>query len=222
MSVSSPRKKINIISCSFGEQRSINPPVQQETDLDVVITSYTEDNFPNREKSLSPRLKGKIPKMLGYLYVDADYYIWLDSKFSIKSPYFVDWMVSNVGDSSISLFNHYNRSSIESECIFVESGILNGDNYLIERYQGEDMRGQVDKYLKDNHFTDDKLFACGMFIYRKELIENHPNFMKDWLLENVLFSIQDQLSLPYMLHKHGVKFGVFKEHILNNNYISYV
>jgi hypothetical protein len=57
-----------------------------------------------------------------------------------------------------------------------------------------------------------------MFIYTHEFITKHPTFMSDWLLENVLWSVQDQLSLPYMLYKHNVDFSIISENILSNQY----
>lgn len=225
MSISSSKKKVNIVSCSFGENRSLYEIPQQRGEYEIFTSFYTDENFHSREKCMLPRLKGKIPKFLHYKNEESDYYIWIDSKFKVVSPNFVEWMLKNLGDSDIALFPHPYRSSIRSELDYMliemrtELDYTNG--YLLSRYKGEGIVEQTEKYLKDSNFIDDKLFACGMFIYSKDLILNHPNFFTDWMIENVMYSIQDQLSMPYLLDKHGVKYATFNQHITNNQYVEY-
>jgi hypothetical protein len=225
MSISSSKQKVNVVSCSFGEQRELYEFPPQHGGYEIITSFYTDENFPSREKCMLPRLKGKIPKMLQYNYEKSDYYIWIDSKFNIISPNFIGWMLETLSDSDIALFPHPCRSSIKSELDFMLSEMKNERDdihgYLSSRYNGEGMIEQVDKYLKDSNFRDDKLFACGMFIYRRELIIKHPNFFTDWMIENVVHSIQDQLSIPYLLYKHGIKYTTFNQHITNNEYIIY-
>lgn len=225
MSISFSKKKVNVVSCSFGENRSLDEIPQQQGEYEIFTSFYTDENFPSREKCMLPRLKGKIPKFLQYKYEESDYYIWIDSKFKIVSTNFVEWMVKNLGDSDIALFPHPYRSSIKSELDYMLSEMRtepdDTSGYLLSRYKGEGMVEQIEKYLKDSNFIDDKLFACGMFIYRRDLITNHPNFFIDWMIENVTQSIQDQLSMPYLLYKHGVNYSIFNQHITNNEYVKY-
>jgi hypothetical protein len=98
----------------------------------------------------------------------------------------------------------------------------NNDQYLIERYTGESFKEQVDEYLKDKTFVDDKLFACGFFAYSKKLVKNKDyNLMTDWFFHNCYWSIQDQLSLPYLLNKHKTDYKIFDFDIFSNKYVDY-
>jgi len=91
--------------------------------------------------------------------------------------------------------------------------------YLNERYDTEPMRKQVEHYLADPLFIDNKLFACGMFIYRN--IPRVQKMLKDWFTENARWSVQDQLSLPYVLSKSDCKVNVIDAEIVNNKYTEY-
>lgn len=212
--------KVNITTASFSES-SVCKIVSQDTSHDVVISSYDDMTYPSRITALSPRTKGKIPKMLNWKFVDADYYIWVDSKFNITNPKFVDWMIDKIGDCDIGLFKHYVRSSIRDELDYMMNEMKKGNHYLLSRYIGEPMTEQVNFYLNDESFKDNKLFACGIFIYKKQLVNRPCNIMNDWLTENIIWSVQDQLSLPYLLHKHNTNLKIFDDHILYNNFVEY-
>lgn len=214
-------KVVNLITCSFnrgGIKLKICP---QDVQGSIIISDYTDLNFPGRSKALHPRMKGKIPKMVQSEYVDADYYIWADSSFTIHSPNFVQWLINSLSGNEIAFFKHPERSSIKEELNFMQELMANNNQYLLTRYTGEPMAEQVDCYLSDTTFKDNVLISAGMFIYTKEFLIKYPTFMRDWLLENVLWSVQDQLSLPYMLHKHNVAYTLIDGNILNNNYCKY-
>jgi hypothetical protein len=96
------------------------------------------------------------------------------------------------------------------------------EEYLINRYTGENMRNQVESYIKTDGFVDDKLFAMGFFVYTKKVIENKEwNIMKDWFFQNTYWSIQDQLSFPFLLSKHNINYKVFDFHLFSNPYIKW-
>ena len=43
--------------------------------------------------------------------------------------------------------------------------------------------------------------------------------MLDWFLENIAWSVQDQISFPYVLSKYKVKYSIFDGDILKNKYV---
>jgi hypothetical protein len=44
--------------------------------------------------------------------------------------------------------------------------------------------------------------------------------MTDWFFHNCYWSIEDQLSLPYLIYKHNVKYSLFKDgNVYENKYI---
>lgn len=216
--------KIKLISANFNNHRPLVLNNKTEMDkLGLSVSIYNDVNYHNRSLALQPRLKSKIPKMLEWFNQqdEYDYYIWLDSKFTVNEG-FITELINQTGDNDLMLFNHPNRNSIKEELEFMEKLMVNNDDYLKNRYDGEPMREQVEFYLSDNTFIDNKLFACGCFLYTKNLVENkNYNILKEWFLHNTIFSIQDQLSLPYLLQKFNTKYDVFNFNLLNNKFLKY-
>ncbi len=215
--------KIKLISASYGghsELKINNHEELQKYNVDVVL--YNDSNTPSRNLSLHSRLKGKIPKMLEWdLNEDYDYYIWVDSKFTLNDG-IIEQLINGVQGYDLCLFNHPNRSSVKSELDFMNDLMARGDNYLISRYQGEDMDKQVSLYSQDSNFIDDKLFACGCFVYTKELVKNKEhNLLKEWFYHNTVYSIQDQLSLPYLLTKFKTNYNTYNFNLLNCSYLKH-
>ena len=75
----------------------------------------------------------------------------------------------------------------------------------------------ITEYLNDKTFKDDTLIAAGAFVYSKKIIENKDyNIMKEWFYHNCKYSIQDQLSLPYLLHKFNINYKIIDENIFES------
>jgi hypothetical protein len=222
-----PANKIKIVSANFGmgnKSDYIDMPPQYGDLFYYKTYNYNDNNYPLRDKSLHPRLKGKIPKMLEWMYdSNADYYIWIDAPFEITSHDFIQNTLKAIGDNDMCLCKHSSeRSSIKEELECVKYGMQINNTYLTSRYSGEDMDRQVSMYLQDNSFVDNKLFEMGFFIYSKKLVENRNyNLMTDWFFHNSLYSIQDQLSIPYLLHKHNVKYTTFDFNVFSNPDLRY-
>ena len=140
------KKKVCIVTADFGNHiKNFNPiiPKQNEDLYEVIIKIYDDNNTTSRINSLHPRTKGKIPKMLEWMETESDYYIWIDSKFKVKSENLVNDIINYLGDYEICLFEHPKRDSIKKEGDFVLSGIINNDEYLIDRYSGEKIKEQI-------------------------------------------------------------------------------
>lgn len=216
--------KIHFVTADFGSKSHKNFIIPEQNNINYEITKscYTDFNTENRKLSLHSRLKGKIPKMLEWMNINADYYIWIDSKFNIISNQFVEFLIEKITGFDLVLFKHPERSSIREEFLFVEENMMRGDLYLLQRYNGESMRQQVNCYLNDQLFQDDNLFCGGILMYSANLVrDKNYNFMTDWFFHNCYWSIQDQLSLPYLLQKHKVKYNVINDSIYNNKYVKH-
>lgn len=215
--------KINLISANFNNHRPLIVNNHNEIkNLNITISNYDDSNYYDRTLALQPRLKSKIPKMLEWLKNDKyDYYIWLDSKFTVNEG-FITELISQTSDNDLMLFKHPHRNSIKEELLFMENLMSKNDHYLKNRYDGEPIKEQVETYLSDKNFVDNKLFACGCFVYTKNLVINKDyNILKEWFLHNTIYSIQDQLSLPYLLQKFEVKYNTFNFDLLNNKFLKY-
>jgi len=215
-------KKIRLITAGFQTQNTqlqiMSPLIYKDYIIDLAF--YNDGNTLSRINSLHPRLKSKIPKMMEWkFHPDYDYYIWVDSKFILYEG-FLSYIMQYENQADLSLFQHQKRSSIKVEMDYMDAKMKNGDLYLNYRYEGEQMREQVNSYLDDVNFIDNQLFYGGCFMYSKKLVENKDyNMMSDWLLQCVLYSTQDQLPLPYLLYKHKVNYKAYSGDLLNNDFM---
>lgn len=218
------KPKLRIVSANFGTNKSEQKvfPSLSSDELDVEYFVYDDTNSSSRKNSLHPRLKGKIPKMLDWMYNDADYYVWMDSYYTLQPNNFSE-LIKYVENHDICFSRHLHRNSIKSESDYILSKIYDNDHYLVSRYDGEPLDIQVRTYLRDESFIDNNLFSLGFFIYNKKLVANtENNLMLDWFFHNCYWSVQDQISLPYLLHKHKVNFNIFNfDSIYKNPFANY-
>jgi hypothetical protein len=185
------------------------------------IDDYTESA---RIKAMAPRLRGKISKMIIWEdYPDYDYYIWADSNFSIVDEKAIEKLVDECLNVDASFFKHTGRNSVKQEADFVLDLMADGNQYLLNRYDGERIKEQVEYYSKDLTWNDNYLFECGIFIYSKHIIENKDyNLMKEWFYHNCLWSVQDQLSLPYLVHKFNINYKILPGNVYENEYFKII
>jgi hypothetical protein len=184
------------------------PHVRQElpAGLSVDFVRYDDASFPPRRNALHPRLQAKQPKMLAHEFRPGyDWYMWVDASIYLAHEHAVIWMLSKLQDAQVAFFRHPWRNSIAAEAAYCSQLMAQGNAYLNDRYADEPMVGQVRRYLSDPDFVDDRLFCCGVFCYSAELVASRPNFFPDWYYHCARYSVQDQLSLPYLLHRHSVR-----------------
>ncbi|WP_442587813.1 glycosyltransferase domain-containing protein [Pedobacter sp. AW31-3R] len=217
-------KRIRLISAAFGSTKkelSIKFPLIHK-DYIIDQAFYNDQNYQSRKHSLNPRLKGKIPKMMEWLsHPNYDYYIWVDSKFTLLEG-FIEKMIGQIEDqdANLLLFSHIERSSIKEEMDFMMEKMRSGSEYILSRYDGEILEDQVNRYIGNENFKDCRLFNCGLFLYKKKLVINRDyNLMTDWLMHCVLYNIQDQLWLPYLLYKHQVNYKIHNDHMIVNDFV---
>jgi hypothetical protein len=214
--------KVLVTTALFGG-RLYSKWVDQISDrYEIVFNRIDDDVESPRIKAMSSRLRGKIPKMLVWEdYPGYDYYIWMDSSFSLLKSDAIEKMVDYCIGWDACFFKHPARTSVKQELDFVVELMRNNNEYLVERYSGEKMTEQVDFYMKDPTWKDNILLACGTFIYSKSIIENKEyNLMKEWFYQNCLWSVQDQLSFPYLLHKFKTNFRLLEGSVYSNYYTS--
>ena len=84
------------------------------------------------------------------------------------------------------------------------------------------METQVQHYLSDPDFQDNSLYAAGAFIYSTSLVAHSDNALKEWFFQNVTASVQDQLSLPWVLQKFRARVKVLPLGIFQNEYIEHL
>jgi hypothetical protein len=216
--------KVLVTTSGFGgihQLKSVWAP--QKFEGEVVFKRFDDTNYPSRVNSMSPRLKGKIFKMLAWEeFPDYDYYIWMDSTFQMVKTKAVEYAIQSLGNADICMFAHPERTTVRQEVDYVVNKLNWGDQYITSRYGGEPITEQFNSYSKDMEYTDDLLLAGGCFIYHRRLVENpNYNFLKEWFYHNCIWTIQDQISLPYLLKKFDVKYNLFDTGLYNNPYFQF-
>lgn len=175
---------------------------------------YDDTNMPSRHNSMHPRLKAKIPKMLEWRTAQADWYIWMDSSVRVKENIDIpEEIIKTSKGKPLCLFRHTKLTSIQQEALAIKQAISKGVDYHIKRYSGEPLISQVKSYLSDKSFEDTKLFQMTFFAYHKSA----AGLMQEWFLHNCIWSIEDQISFPYVLHKSGLEYSYFEGNALGNN-----
>ena len=229
------RPRVLITSASFGSPLPDNIIQQESNTLEITINRISDNSAKlttngltesvaqaDRINAMHPRLRAKMPKMLQWSdFPGYDYYIWVDSKLRMDNPKAAESLVKACSDKDACFFRHSARNSIRLELEHVIDNLNNGSQYLIDRYAGEDMAGQVSSYLADSNFVDHSLFECGAFVYSSRVVQNPDlNLFKEWFYHNCIWSVQDQLSLPYLLQKFEVKYGILEGTVYKNNYLN--
>jgi hypothetical protein len=157
-----------------------------------VGTGWTAARLPERFKH--PRMDAKWARMNPeFLLPEYDVTIWIDGSFQIRSPDFVPWVLEAVGRSSygFALFQHPERDNIYDEYAM---------SLTHRKYDGERMEEQVAHYKWNGLPADHGLWATGIMGRRKNDVLRSIN--QQWMNENIVWSWQDQLSLPFVLWKH--------------------
>ena len=204
-------KRIKVMTSSFENTRkksTINVPASyKDYIIDQIVYDY--NNTKSRENSLLPFTKQKIPKVMEwYENSGYEYYLWIDPKIILEDGFLesiVDYADTNITD--LLLFSHPERSSVKEEIDFIFDENRNPE---YRSYDGEMLKEQLEKYFSDNGFIDHQLFYTGLFMYSGRLVQNRDfNMMGDWFMHCILYHINDQLWLPYLLSKHNVNYKVY-------------
>lgn len=189
-----------------GFDAKAKPHVKQTLPPGYTLTfeHFTDPDAPELWANLSNRLKARFFKMCGHsLAPEADLVIWLDASYRICKPDFVTYMIKSLGRGEICLMPHNIRRTTKQERDFILDCIKCGGDRLAKICAGDRIVEQAARYAADKTFKDTALAASGCFIYRND--EKMRIALTDWFLECVNWSCRDQLSLAYILHKHGIK-----------------
>jgi hypothetical protein len=86
------------------------------------------------------------------------------------------------------------------------------------KYQQMPVLEQVEHYRRLG-FTDRRLYACGI-LARDNASNRLRRLPRDWMGEDIRWTYQDQLSLPFLLCKHRVRpatipFNLWPNHLFS-------
>lgn len=137
----------------------------------------------------SPRMAAKAPKILPHRFPELagyEYTIWVDGNCQIKDG-FLDCL-DYLGEDGFVLHKHPGRDDIFEEA--------QASLRVAQKYDGQPIMAQVAHYRSLGHPEHWGLWACGSFA-RKPSEKLHAA-MDAWYDEIAAWTVQDQLSLPFV------------------------
>lgn len=202
--------RIALITSVFGDYDPIRPYNSKwGFDDAVCVTDDSECQGWRKiyeENKFNPRLLSKKVKMTPWNYTDCDAAVWIDGSIEITSNDFRNWIEPLLEKKDLWVWQHpEKRIDIKDEA----DACCNWPKY--NQYP---INEQVDFYYKDGFPKKWGLFATGVIAWK--FTEKSKHFGKMWLEEQHKWSIQDQISLPYLLWKEGFEFGTFPANQYDN------
>jgi hypothetical protein len=167
------------------------------TDQLTTTTNWTL--ITESDGGMHPRLAAKRAKCMPWNYVDADVSIWVDASARILlGNYLKNYCLDLLKTNDIVVWKHWSdRTDIREEAEFC---------YQWPKYSSQPLLNQVDYYKNLGLPTPSGLWECGL------VAMNHHNpkvrgFGFEWFNNQKNWSMQDQLSFPYLVWKHDLKVG---------------
>ena len=194
---------------------------QLQPSADIFVYDETIEPLPFPRHDVNERLRSKYFKMnTHWEHPEFSAYIWIDGAYTVHPVELRKWMIEQLGSADCAFFKHPERQTIVQESDVITEAVALGMPYLVVRYSGEPMKAQVDSYVAEGLPVDKFFLLNGGLFIRRNL--PHVNAAFDhWFIENFKWTIQDQLSLPYILWKHNVTWRVLEGSIWSGPYHSY-
>lgn len=156
-----------------------------------------------------PRLASKRPKMNPWLYTDCDAAIFMDASIEVTSDRLREWVEPILTAHDLVLWSHPEGRT----CLHQEAEVCQD----WPKYAPYDIRGQVKHYDAEGMPHNWGLFACGLIGWR--FTPEAKRFGSLWLQEQHDWSIQDQVSLPFLLWREGKAFGIWPANQYQNPFM---
>lgn len=137
-----------------------------------------------------PRLSAKFRKCHP---PDADMSIWVDGSVEFNADY-IDVVLKNLAVADVTMFPHPERTSIVAEAAVSERML---------KYHNLPVTAQAHHYINAWGWTDHELWASTTFGRR-----HTPTVLQmgaAWFAENEHWTYQDQISLPPVLARYGIR-----------------
>ena len=195
-----------VITSIMGAYDSV-PPVPLGFDEAILVSDVPIDSDWSNviiETGLPSRLAAKIPKFRPDMFTSCASSVWIDASFQGDGGWLYRASTTSLESCDLVFFKHPDRDTVFEE---VQVSIP------MDKYKGFPLDQQL-KHYKSLGFADDfGLLACGVIARRHTAeVEDLGNA---WLAENLRWSIQDQISLPYLLWKRNVRYITFEENLWN-------
>ena len=177
-------------------------------DPELSATGWTILLEPREEH---PRLAAKRPKFLPMNYLSTDSSVWIDAAFSINDGRFSNFARRAIEANDLTVWRHPEAR----DCLYQEASYCQD----WPKYANDPIRSQVASYRDAGMPEHFGLFAAGTIGRRHT--ESVKKFGEAWLGENERWSIQDQISLPFLLWLEGITPGIWDAHEFQNDLLRY-
>lgn len=220
--MNSKQYKIALTTAIFGDLDDLKPVPEQSVPVDKFCFT-NNPNIPAGEfrgwnvihpdyprYDLKNRIKAKYFRTLSHMVKELQNYdivTWLDASISIINTEFISFMVQNVTRSGLVFFKHSVRDCIYDEAIVSKLG---------PKYIGEPIDEQIAEYRNCGYPEQNGLIETGCFA--KMISATTNGIMEQWWHENIKYSYQDQISLPYVLWKNHYNPFIIDKNIHDNEY----
>jgi len=156
-----------------------------------------------------PRMAAKRPKMLPWLYTDCDAAVWLDASFQVTGTTMRPWVDKHLARDDFVAWAHPEGRI----CLWQEAQAC----WDFPKYRDQPIRQQAEHYLREGMPQHWGLFAAGTlgWVFTKEA----KRLGGAWYREQQRWTVQDQISLPFLLWSSGKKFGVWEGNEYDNPHV---
>jgi hypothetical protein len=195
-----------VLTACFGGYDTLRPQAAQDIEVDWMAVVDRPLGVPwpwhpyiLRPTDEHPRVGAKFHKLQPPVHGQADV-VWIDANTEIISPSFVRRALA-ARRNGIAVWRHPQR-----DCIYAEAEA--SLRLAPEKYSVQPLLAQVESYRAEGHPARAGLYACGTVAWDW----SQPAALAlgtAWLNECLRWSYQDQLSLPVVLRRAGIKPGIF-------------
>lgn len=153
---------------------------------------YTHLHVNPPRPHLADRMAAKVAKCQPWRYTDDDIVIWVDGSIVPTDDLFIDHLILN-SEGPISQYAHPHRADIINEAD-ASVGMV--------KYEGQRVREQAQSYVDRGMPRHWGLWATGIIVYRSPV---PAWFGYEWLTEQTVWTVQDQISEPFVLWRQGLR-----------------
>lgn len=167
-----------------------------------------------------PRVAAKIPKCRPDWFTAAEASVWVDGSFRVEGRRFADLVRGLLSEDDLIVSNHPESTpgpTWEARNCLYDEAIFSAER---PKYVGQPVVAQAEHYLQQGMPRQWGLWALGI-IGRRHTPRNRELGLA-WLLEIERWTVQDQISFPYLLWRREWRPATWPFHQLKNDYLSFV
>ena len=201
--------------CAIYGGYDLIPPVPEGVDDAVLVTDVpVRSGWRNvvEPSDLHPRLAAKRPRVRPDLYTDCDASLWMDGSVHVLDDRFIRLVRDLLDRHDLVLWDHPE----DRDCMLQEAQHC----YGWPKYRDGPLLEQAAHYLREGMPEHFGLWATTCVARRHT--ERMAALGDAWLAEMERWTIQDQVSLPYLLWREGIVPGTFGIDQLENDMVAWV